>query len=173
MAPRWTRAQAGIPPRDRRALILACLFFWSVFSYVLISRFVLQTAAIVGDSMSPTFLDGQRHLILRWVPWLREPRRGEIVGLRVPGDDVYSVKRVIALPGEVIQIRGGRVYVDGQELIEPYLGREVPTFGGPLGGGLYEVAEGCFFVMGDNRTESLDSRFYGAVKREWIVGAVK
>jgi len=157
----------------QRSLILACMLFWSVLSYVLVSRFVIQTAAIVGDSMAPTFLDGHRHVVLRWVPALRSPRRGEIVGIRRPEDLAYAVKRVIGLPGEIIRISGKRVHIDDEELIEPYLRRDVPTFAGPLGGDAHLIPEDCFFVMGDNRTDSFDSRFYGAVRREWIIGVVK
>ena len=98
---------------------------------------------------------------------------GEIVALRLPGEDDLSVKRVIALPRDVVRIKRGVVFVNGKLQPEPYLLSNVITGCGNLGNASYVVAADCYFVLGDNRAVSADSRAFGAVKRGWIVGRVE
>lgn len=120
-----------------------------------------------GWSMAPTLLHGQRVLVRRLG---RAPlRRGDIVVLREPtAEGVESVKRIVGLPGERVEVRGGRATVDGRALDEPYL------LGGGGDGpeGSWRAGEGEHFVLGDNRVRSIDSRTYGPVRREHIVGRV-
>jgi len=159
-------------PEKRRSLILACLLFWSVISYRVISQYVVQATEIVGPSMAPTLADGERFIIQRWLYLLRKPRRGEIVAVRAPFPDDLSVKRIIGLPGERVRVRHGRVYVNDRELGEPYLAPHIVTLPGLLTTNTYEVAPDCYFVLGDNREVSEDSRFFGAVPREQILGRI-
>lgn len=160
-------------PRRKRALILALMLFGSVLAYLFVSHFVFKGGVVDGVSMEPTLHDGDRYVINRVLYHLRDPRAGEIVALRLPGDDDLSVKRVIALPRDAIQIRAGAVHVNGRPVNEPYLSPGTVTGGEALGDAAYKVADGCYFVLGDNRGASADSRRFGAVKRAWIMGRVR
>lgn len=145
--------------------------------------FVFQAFKIPSESMEQTLVVGD-HLIVnkfvfgsdgdqdgRLLPF-EQIERGDVVVFRYPGDpDVDFVKRVIALPGETIEIANKGVWIDGRRLEEPYLHRrdqqrilQRDDFG-PL-----ELMNDEFFVMGDNRDESNDSRYWGPVRRELIVG---
>lgn len=160
-------------PRERRqAYILACMLFWSVLSYLGVSRLVLNGAEVEGPSMSPTLQDGQRVLLNLWRYRFFEPQRGDIVVLDVPGYAGSSVKRIVGMPGETVGIAGGVVRVNGRELVEPYLPKGLATPAGGLGAASCRVAPGCYFVLGDNRWDSLDSRRFGAVARATMRGAV-
>jgi signal peptidase I len=156
----------------RQANILACVLFWSVLSYIGISRTVLSGAEVLGSSMVPTLADGDRVFLNRFSYLVETPRRGDIVAVDVPDYDGMCVKRIIALPGESVQIYDNRVIINGKSLDEPYLDRGVVTTSGALSTNTYQVAPNCYFVLGDNRGDSLDSREFGAVARTWIRGRV-
>ena len=160
-------------PRSQRTLILAAMLFGSVLGYFGISRFVMKAGEVNGDSMAPTLMDGQRFLINRIVYRVRDPRPGEIVALRLPGEQELCVKRIVAQPGDVLRIKAGGVQVNGRQLAEPYLPPGVVTTGGRLGSQAYKMAPSAFFVLGDNRKQSVDSRYFGAVQRLWLVGRVE
>ena len=159
-------------PRRQRAMILGCMLFWSVLSYLAISRYVISAAVVTGISMEPTLLNGDRFLLNKIGPRLTGYNRGEIVAIRLAGDEDLSVKRVIALPHERVQTRDGAVYVHRQKLVEPYLPAGTRTEGGDLGDSIFEVLPDCYFLLGDNRDESYDSRFFGAIHRSAIVGRI-
>lgn len=158
--------------REQRLVILALMVFGSVLAYLGISRLVFRPGEVVGDSMTPTLHDGEQYFINLLVYRLRAPEPGDIVALRLPGEETLSVKRVVALPGDVVQIKDGAVFVNGRRLAEDYLPPRTMTDGGALGAAPYRVAEGCYFVLGDNRTHSADSRSFGAVERRALVGRV-
>lgn len=118
---------------------------------------------VSGSSMAPTLQPGA---CLFTVPVATSLQRGDVVVIDDGGEDL-AVKRIVGLPGETVQFWRGQVFVDRQELTEPYLAKNVYTFPKPhrgtclLGGNEY-------FVMGDNRTKSVDSRTYGPVRRAKI-----
>ncbi len=156
----------------RKALILGCILLWSVLSFFFISRYIIGMTVIRGNSMHPTLIHTQRRLIHRWAYLWEEPRRGDVVAYQDPYDGTLSVKRIIALPGERIQLRKGYVYVNGMKLAEPYLTPDAWTYTHKLGDHEYEVDAGHYFVLGDNRKTSEDSRDIGAIARESILGKI-
>jgi len=151
-------------------LVVGCM---AVASYYVISHFVLQTVKIVGRSMVPTLCDSQYYLLNRWIYYVRAPRQFDIVVLRDPSDNGFSVKRVIAAPGDTLYLKDGNVYVNGSKLKEKYLAPGTPTFtDSQCRGQLIRCGKGQFFVLGDNRQNSMDSRAYGAVPRANILGPI-
>ena len=151
-------------------LLVAGLSYGSFF---LISTFVLQSVLVVGNSMSPTWKDSHRYILNRWVYHVREPKPGDIVVLRDPSDNGYSVKRIIAQAGDSVYFKGGHLFVNGKELSEPYLSKGMPTYPGPESSEqLFVCGAGRYFVLGDNRINSCDSRIYNGVPRENILGLV-
>lgn len=135
---------------------------------VVIILFVARAFTVDGPSMQPTLRTGERLLIDKITYRLRYPHRGDVVVFRYPSDpSQYYIKRVVGLPGDVIRITGGFLHVNGHVIHEEYTNG--PTLGefGP-----YKVPEDHFFVLGDNRNNSEDSRSrsVGPVPRELIVG---
>lgn len=160
-------------PREKRTLILAAMLFGSVLSYLFVQRFVLTSGMVEGDSMLPTLHDGERYLINHLVYHFRDPRPGDIVEIRMRGNaDDNSVKRIIAQPGDVVQIKQGAVYVNGRIVPEPYLPAGIVTEGKALGSHAYQLPDDLYFVLGDNRAISADSRQFGGVPRRRVVGRV-
>lgn len=145
----------------------------AVASYFLISHFVLQSVEVSGASMVPTLHDSDRYLLNRMVYDFRAPHRGEIVVVKDPTDGAYCVKRVVGLPGESLYFKDGRLFVNGEELNEPYLRPGTMTFTPErVQQELVVCGKDRFYVLGDNRNNSFDSRFYGPISRENILGAV-
>lgn len=142
-------------------------------SYLFISHFVLQSVQVVGVSMSPTLKNTGYYFLNRCVYLIREPKPSDIVVIRDPLDQSYSVKRIIAGEGDFVYLKGGHVYVNGRALVEPYLAAGMPTF---TFARQQEMAVHCgkgeYFLLGDNRGNSTDSRVYGVVPRQNILGAI-
>ena len=159
-------------PRAARTRILAWMVAGSVLSYLVCSRFLIGMGQVDGESMRPTLEDGERLIINRAVYRLRDPRPGEIVALQMAGEEDLVVKRVIALPGDLVRIRSGHVVVNGRVLAEPYLPAGVVTLSRAMHDRSFRIADGCYFVLGDNRPASDDSRMFGAVARDKLVGRV-
>ena len=133
--------------------------------------FAVQAVHVEGLSMYAT-LDNNDYLIANKIDYrLHAPQRGDIIILRPPSDNSKDfIKRIIALPGERILISKGFVYINGHELDEPYLPEawtQLDTWGGPDG---MAVPPNAYFVMGDNRNRSQDSRIFGFIGRDRIDG---
>jgi len=155
----------------RQMGLLVLIGLMSMGCYFGISRFFLQSVEVVGVSMLPTLKDANHYLLNRWAFQHHEPQRGDVVVIRDPGDHGFSVKRVIAVAGESVYFRRGRVYINGAELDEPYLSPSTRTF---TDSAIHEQFIMCgkdqYFVMGDNRPVSIDSRIYGPVSRPDVLG---
>jgi signal peptidase I len=141
-----------------------------------IRYFLVQPFYVKGASMEPTF-DDREYLIIDELSYrMRQPERGEVVVFRYPLDPrQFFIKRVIGLPGETVKVADKKVFIindahpDGFVLDETsYLSPEVPTNGDRT----IKLGPGEYFVMGDNRTASLDSRTFGPLPAQNIVGRV-
>lgn len=151
------------------------IFIIAVAIIIPVRWFLFQPFVVTGDSMRPNFADGNYLIIDELSYRFREPARGEVLVLRFPGDhSQFFIKRIVGLPGERIMIENGRVtiyndiYPKGLLLEEDYLPNNNLTYGNidrRLSGDEY-------FVLGDNRLSSSDSRIWGPLKRADIVGRV-
>ena len=146
----------------------------AITSALLVRAYVVQQFAVEGESMLSTLQDGDRVLVNRLSYRLHDPRRGDVVVLkRFDGarEERDLIKRVIGLPGEEIEVRSCTVFIDGKQLIEPYLD---PAIQARDGCGQDQpktsVAEGTVFVLGDHRGKSSDSRAFGAVTDDVLIG---
>lgn len=142
----------------------------------LIINFAIQTVHVIGLSMFPTVQD-QDYLIATRIDYrFHSPQRGDVIIMRDPYDPSKDfIKRVIAVPGDRLLIRGGHVYIDGRLLNEPYINpAEAWTenadwpLSQPSNPRGVLVGSGEYFVMGDNRNHSSDSRFFGMIRRNQI-----
>ena len=184
------RGPVGTPDRPRaahwlrEALVVVVV---AVLVAVLLRTFVVQTFFIPSGSMEPTLQVGDRILVNKLSYHLHGVGRGDIVVFSRPpaencgGPEVNDlVKRVVGLPGQTLSLSGGYVYVDGRRLQESWLpaSEQGVTRPGPSGTPYslqhaFRVPTNDYFVMGDNRTDSCDSRFWGPISKSLIVGKVE
>lgn len=146
----------------RKTTVKAEIISWikviisAVIIALIVDIFIVANAAVPTGSMETTIPAGSRIMGLRLYYHFAEPERGDIVIFKYPDDEkVDYLKRIIGLPGETVRIVDGRVYIDGQLLDEPYLSEEPTGDFGP-----YEVPEDSYFMLGDNRAVSKDSRYW-------------
>jgi signal peptidase I len=138
----------------------------AVLIALFVNVFVAQAMVVHGPSMQPNLHYDQRVMVEKVTYRLMHgPRRGDVVVIDVPREDEPLIKRIVALPGETVEVRGGRVFVDGRLQEEPWTTRQggpdyPPTVMPPL----------HVFVLGDNRGSSRDSRSFGPVSVDQIVG---
>lgn len=146
---------------------LPVLIITAVIVAWIVKTFIIQPFIIPSGSMEPTLYPSDRILVNKFIYRLREPRPGEIVVFLPPFDSKKDViKRVIALSGQTLEIRNGEVMVDGKVIDESYkiASADMGDFG-PL-----VIPKGSVFVMGDNRPNSYDSRFFGPLKKNVLIG---
>ncbi|MGZ3472811.1 MAG: signal peptidase I, partial [Isosphaeraceae bacterium] len=146
---------------------------------LLIQAFLVKPYRIPSASMKDTLLIGDRVLVDR-ISWrFSDPMRGDIVVFHSPVPGPVLIKRIVGMPGDTVSLKDGAVYINGQKLNEPYVrrvdGQPEPT--DPFQTGLpwslqqsYQVPAGSYFLMGDNRGDSGDSRYFGPVARGQLVG---
>jgi signal peptidase I len=151
-----------------RELIDTVVLIGAIYALVNLAsvRFIVE-----GPSMQPNFETGQFLIVSRINYLLGEPQRGDIVVFHPPGkpsDEPPYIKRVIGLPGETVEIRNAHVYINGIELSEPYINE--PCIPARCEDQTWELGSDEFFVMGDNRNHSSDSRAFGPVKHDTVIG---
>jgi signal peptidase I len=140
---------------------------------VMVYLFIMSPQEINGASMEPNFHNGEFILTNKIMYKLREPIRGDVVIFKSPRNkEVDYIKRVIGLPGDTVLLKENSFYVNGQKVEEPYLTPDITIFGGSylIEGQEIVVPPGQYFVSGDNRPHSSDSREFGPIPREDIIG---
>ena len=152
---------------------ITAVAFAAVF---LIRTYLVQPFLVSGSSMVPNFSDGDYLLIDELTYHFRAPERGEVVVFRYPkNESVYFIKRIIGLPGDKVEIKDNTITVfdqknpGGFKLDEKYLPGDLGSFGNAE----FQVPEGSYFVMGDNRPYSFDSRSWGMLPNNDVVGLVQ
>lgn len=130
-----------------------------------IRTFVFEPIFVSGDSMLPTLQSNQSLGVEKVSRYFSLPKQGEIVIVTDPDNNETLVKRVIGLPGDTIEIKNSTVYINGQPLHEDYTSKDPYNDIKPL-----TVPADSIFVMGDNRANSKDSRFFGPVNKDAIIG---
>jgi len=154
-------------PRQKGALQEIVETLLLAAAIYLVVNFFTMRCEVDGPSMQPTLETGQRLIVYRLAYVFSEPQRGDVVVFRSPNNpDDDLVKRIIGLPGETVSIQDGRVYIDGVLLEEPSF---IPS---PYYNGAWEIPEGHYFVLGDNRNSSSDSHSWGTVSASQILGRV-
>jgi len=152
-------------------IIEIVVFAISIFLFLYL--LILQPHKIKGSSMEPNFHDGEYLLTDKISYRFNEPRRGDVVVFKAPPDFKEEfIKRIIALPGETISINDNKIYINGNLFEEKYIPSEIPTQNGSFlkEGQDIVLPENSYFVLGDNRPHSLDSRRFGFVTLDKITG---
>ena len=172
----------GIEQKSRYRRFLE--FIWEMAKVALIALviivpiryFLIKPFYVKGASMEPNFYDHE-YLIIDEISYrLADPKRGDIVVFRYPKNpSQFFIKRVIGLPGETVKIEDNAVYItggDGQtnRLVESYLSENIETRLPVSGYGSVALKDDEYFLMGDNREQSLDSRAFGPVQEDYIIG---
>ncbi|KKS46774.1 MAG: Signal peptidase I [Candidatus Gottesmanbacteria bacterium GW2011_GWA2_42_18] len=141
--------------------------------FVVIYLFIVQPHEVKGSSMEPTFQNNEYIITDKISYRFGKPNRGDVVIFKAPvNPDVDYIKRIIGLPGETVMVQSGRIYIDGKMLNEPYLEDLTPIFPGGFikEGVVVSIPENHYFVMGDNRPHSSDSREFGPIEKKLIIG---
>lgn len=138
----------------------------------IIHLFVMSVFVVSGASMEPNFHEKEYLVVNKISPLLKNLKRGDVVVFKFPGElDEKYIKRVIGLPGETIEIKDNSIYVNGKKLIESYIPKEFNTASlSPQSKWTLEKEE--YFVLGDNRDNSNDSRVWGQLPQEDLIGKI-
>ena len=157
-----------------KTVLMEMVSYIKIFSAAILIAFVLTRCVIVNaetptSSMENTIMTGDRYFGLRISYLFEEPQRQDIIVFKFPDDESrVFVKRLIGIPGDIVEIKNDTVYVNGEQLEEPYL-KESMALGQNM---VFEVPADSYFVMGDNRNISNDARYWNNtyVKKEQIIG---
>jgi|SRR5512132_3599742 signal peptidase I len=153
---------ALIGPRPARTLVRVAVL---IVASIVVFGWVLLPVRTYGESMRPTYAAGSFNLINRAGYLWRSPARGDVVAVRLAGLRAVYIKRIVAMPGERVAIRGGEVFINGSRLDEPYIVER----------GTWHLAEFAlstdqYLVIGDNRVMPMQMHEFGLVRRERIAG---
>jgi signal peptidase I len=169
---RFDKASNVLPPNKKQDGGLGEIIRFAILAIAIvlpIRIFIAQPFIVSGTSMVPTFENGEYIIVDQLSYRVGDIERGDVVIFKFPADtSKFFIKRIIGLPGETVTINGTRVFVQTQngqiELDEPYIERE------GLENTSVSLSNDEYFVMGDNRASSYDSRFWGPLSRDYIVG---
>lgn len=154
------------------------LFTWETLEMVIIAgvtvlvirTFLAQPFLVSGASMSPNFSSGNYLIIDEITYRFNDPKRGDVIVFRYPNDlSTFYIKRIIGLPGDQVKIESGDIFINEQKIKEPYLNENNQT----LGDVNLTLEDNRYFVMGDNRYHSFDSRSWGSLAGENIIGLTR
>lgn len=160
-APRWIkRVLIGSDPMRT----LARMVIW-VTLCLLAYKFALVPIRVQGVSMVPTFKEGRVNIVNRMAYVFHEPRRGDIVAIKLAGEHIMYLKRIIALPGETLEFRGGHAFVNGELLPEAYVKLPCNWEHPPE-----KIAPGEYYLVGDNRSMDFSEHLQGKAWRKQILG---
>lgn len=171
-------AELRAPLPDRRLKtageVLESFIIAVVVVFLVVRPFMVQAFYIPSESMMPTLVENDRILVSKLSYRLGKPGRAEVVVFRAPkealsepgdGEEKDFVKRIVGLPGDVVEIHGGIAYINGKPIKEPYTREPIDYDLPPT-----VVPEGRFFVMGDNRNHSNDSHRWGTLEQDRVIG---
>lgn len=183
---RDVQPEAGQEPEETRSrsmdLVMELLdwmkyILFAILLGLLIVTFVIQRNSVIGHSMDDTLNDNDQLIVEKVTKWFNGIRPGDIITITTEGlpyhdGDIHIVKRVIGVPGDTVEIRSRAVYRNGQKLNEPYLRNGTVT--DPLNIQYSNVTLGPdqYYVLGDNRGNSTDSRVFGPVDKSLVIGEV-
>lgn len=161
-------------------------YLWKTFKFVVgtvtvilfVRTFMVETGRVNGVSMEPTYFDNETFLVNKFSLLLSPPKRGQVIQCKNPASGALLIKRVIGLPGETVQFRDNKVFVTDSngnfiQLNETYLGPDIITK--PWDEAAIDpfvLKKNEYFILGDNRRQSADSRHFGPISRDEILGAV-
>lgn len=167
------------PKRSRFVSFVMGVFeFIKTVAFIVVIAFIIRIFAIQpfiveGQSMEPSFANND-YLITEKISYkIHEPSRGDIIIFRPPDNpSVNYIKRIIGLPGDTIEVKNGSVYVNGERLVESYLTSNLETKNVKQSTTPFTVQSGEYYVMGDNREHSRDSREVGAIPKQNITSRI-
>lgn len=148
-----------------------------VLALIFVRTFIIEMGQVNGVSMYPTFSDNERFFVDKSRLLFTAPKRGAVIQIIEPETGKLLIKRVVGLPGETVTLKENRVWISDAagttyQLSEPYLTQNSITQAAPNKPNTFQLNEQEYFVLGDNRRESIDSRNYGPVARRHIIGLV-
>jgi len=162
-----SRVQSNVTQKSTLRVIIEPLVIAIVLALGV--RAALRLYVIPSSSMAPTLVPGD-HIVVTPYRFSSRPQRGDVIVFRSTRTaDELMIKRVIGTPGDLVETRAGRVIVSGHALPEPYVAAPATT--GAISPQI--VPANCYFVLGDNRADSLDSRSWGALPRDFVVGKAR
>lgn len=135
---------------------------------ILVHKFLVTVFVVDGMSMEPTIHDKEIVVLRRYLGSKDLPKRKDVVAVNYPGDPDHRryIKRVIGLPGDNVEVSGGKVYINGSRLDESYISYGIES----EPGGTWHLSSTEYFLMGDNRPGSNDSRYFGPVEKRFFLG---
>lgn len=139
----------------------------AAFVYYLTNTFIVDGGVVIGDSMEPTFIPGDRYVMHKWAKHFKNPIRGDVVVIELPDRDLM-IKRIVAIPGDEILIIDNDLYVNDSKVKEPYIKEQNSTFCNSCFDETYKLKENEYYILGDNRKFSEDSRDFGPIRRSYI-----
>jgi len=146
------------------------ILFIALVSIYVTYTFIAQPFRVEGSSMEPNFSSGDYLIVDELSYQFRNPGRGEVIVLRNPtNDSEFFIKRIIGLPGEEVVIRGKQIFINDEPIEEDYLPESLSLKEDYI----FPLDDDQYFVMGDNRLQSYDSRSWGPLSRDGIVGVVR